>query len=143
MPLEDLYQDLILDHGTKPRNFKDLEHFSHQAEGFNPLCGDQVSLKLHIDEQTRQIKVVGFQGVGCAISIAAASLMTECLKNKTIEEAQAQFEHFQAWILNGEIDQSDPRLGKLEALKGVKKFPARVKCATLAWHALAQALKDA
>ena len=151
MSLEDLYQDLILDHGTKPRNFKNLEHFSHEAEGFNPLCGDKVSLKLQVNSND-QIQAACFQGAGCAISMAAASLMTEFLKNKTIQEAQAQFEFFQAWILcpessnnqnNTEVQETKTRLGKLEALSGVKKFPARVKCATLAWHTLAQALKNA
>ncbi|MFM8453926.1 MAG: Fe-S cluster assembly sulfur transfer protein SufU [Gammaproteobacteria bacterium] len=141
MSLEDLYQDLILDHGTKPRNFVDLPVYTHHAEGFNPLCGDKVELKLVVNTQDQTIEAACFQGSGCAIAVASGSLMTEYLKGKSLKEAQIFFESFQAWLL-GQADQKEAdKFGKLEALAGVKQFPARVKCATLAWHAFLQAIK--
>jgi len=132
-----LYQELIIDHGTRPKNFRKQENPSVEAEGYNPLCGDKIELFLQIDED--KIKEATFQGQGCAISTASASLMTEILIGKTIEEAMQLFQNFQILMTNSEP--FTPELGKLVALKGVRAFPMRVKCATLAWHTLHAALK--
>ena len=131
--LSDLYQEVILDHNRRPRNFRVLEHATHQAEGYNPLCGDRLSLFLTLDGDV--ITDVGFQGSGCAISKASASLMTESVKGKTLAEAQALFERFQRMI-TGSSEPAPADLGKLNVLAGVRQFPVRVKCATLAWHTL-------
>lgn len=135
--LRDLYQETIVDHARRPRNFGPLPEASHQAEGFNPLCGDRLTLRL---------KVVGgliedarFEGVGCAISTASASLMTEALKGLNEQQAEALFLGFHS-MLTGGIPVSGSVLGKLEVLTGVREFPSRIKCATLAWHALHAAL---
>jgi nitrogen fixation protein NifU and related proteins len=143
MDLRELYQDIILDHGRHPRNFRKIEHPTHFAHGHNPLCGDRVTVYLSLDGN--RITDVAFQGRGCAISTAAASLMTEVLKGKTVEEARALFAQFHARVTGGEPKALTEPLAeeaeRLEPLTGVKAYPARVKCATLSWHALEAALK--
>ena len=144
MDLRELYQDIILDHGRHPRNFRTIEQPTHFAQGYNPLCGDRVTVYLTLDGD--RIADVSFQGRGCAISTAAASLMTEVLKGKTIADARALFEQFHARVTGGERAEelSEPlaeEMNRLEPLTGVKAYPARVKCATLSWHALEAALK--
>jgi nitrogen fixation protein NifU and related proteins len=139
----ELYQDIILDHGRHPRNFRALEHPSHFAHGHNPLCGDRVTVFLELDGD--RIKDVSFEGRGCAISTASASLMTEILKGKTLKEAEALFKQFHG-SLTGE-DAAVPagledEMDRLAPLMGVRAYPARVKCATLAWHAFEAALKS-
>lgn len=135
--LQDLYQEVILDHNRRPRNFRPLEG-GRQAEGYNPLCGDRFTVYLHIDNGT--IKDVSFQGSGCAISKASASLMTEIVKGKSIDEAKATFDLFQKMI-TGPADAPAEHLGKLTVLAGVRQFPVRVKCASLAWHTLKSAVE--
>jgi nitrogen fixation protein NifU and related proteins len=135
--LNDLYQEVILDHNRRPRNFRVLERPSHRAEGFNPLCGDQLSLSLRIDGDT--IADIGFQGSGCAISKASASLMTDAIKGKSVDEANALFERFHSMVTTPPA-QSVESMGKLSVLAGVREFPVRVKCASLAWHTLKAAL---
>ncbi|HAC33701.1 MAG TPA: SUF system NifU family Fe-S cluster assembly protein [Gammaproteobacteria bacterium] len=142
MDLRELYQDLIVDHNKRPRNFGKLDDATYFAEGFNPLCGDQVTVYVHLDGE--QISKVQFEGEGCAISTASASLMTEALVGKTISEADALFELFHQ-ILVGELELDDEKtqqLGKLAVLTGVKAYPSRVKCATLAWHTCQGALHN-
>ncbi len=144
MESRELYQDIILDHGRKPRNFHAMEHPSHFAHGHNPLCGDRVTVYLAIDGD--KIKDVSFEGRGCAISTASASLMTEVLKGKTLAEAEELFKAFHAEVTGGEVPAVEERLqddfDRLAPLEGVKAYPARVKCATLAWHAFEAALKN-
>ena len=135
--LRDLYQEVILDHNRRPRNFGALPSANHQAEGYNPLCGDKVTVFL--DLEGGRIQNLSFQGAGCAISTASASLMTEALKGRTAEEARQLFQDFQGLVTKGE-DSED--LGKLAVFSGVREFPMRVKCATLAWHTLLAALDD-
>lgn len=135
--LRELYQEVIVDHNRSPRNFKILTHATHHAEGFNPLCGDKLTLYLMIENNL--IKEATFQGSGCAISTASASLMTEALIGKTIIEAEKLFTLFHDTLLATD-HQSPELLGKLTVLLGVKEFPSRVKCATLAWHTLEAAL---
>jgi nitrogen fixation NifU-like protein len=135
--LTDLYQQVILDHSRSPRNFRTLDPVDRQAEGTNPLCGDQISLHLQMDGD--RIKDVGFQGSGCAISKASASIMTECLKGRTVEEVKTMFERVHHMVTTGQQDGQD--LGKLAVFTGVHKFPARVKCAMLPWHAVLAALE--
>ncbi len=137
--LRAIYQEVILDHYRKPRNFHPLDGANQQANGHNPLCGDQVSVFLEIDDGL--VKDVSFQGAGCAISTASASLMTEEVKGRTIEEARALFDRFHK-MMTSDDDGERADLGKLEALSGVKQIPIRVKCATLAWHTLKAALDD-
>jgi nitrogen fixation NifU-like protein len=135
--LRDLYQEVILDHNRHPRNFGTLDDANRKAEGYNPLCGDRIDLTLKVEDG--RVRDIAFQGSGCAISTASASLMTEALKGKTVEEADELFRSFHEMLTTGEG--GDPeRLGKLAALAGVREFPIRVKCATLAWHALQSAL---
>ena len=144
MESRELYQDIILDHGRKPRNFHGMEHPSHFAHGHNPLCGDRVTVFLEIDGD--KIKNVSFEGRGCAISTASASLMTEVLKGKTIDEARQLFVGFHAKVTGGAAQGLPEALEedaeRLEPLTGVKAYPARVKCATLPWHAFEAALKS-
>ena len=135
--LRDLYQEVILDHNRRPRNFGALPSANHQAEGYNPLCGDKVTVFL--DLQDGRIQDVAFQGAGCAISTASASLMTEALKGKTVEEVREIFQGFHDLVTTGEGEGSE-ELGKLAVFSGVREFPMRVKCATLAWHTLQAAL---
>jgi len=143
MDLRELYQDIILDHGRHPRNFRTIEQPTHFAQGHNPLCGDRVTIYLSLDGD--QITDAAFQGRGCAISTAAASLMTEVLKGKTVEEARTLFAQFHARVTGDEPIVLPESLAeeaeRLEPLTGVKAYPARVKCATLSWHALEAALK--
>ena len=134
--LRDIYQEVILDHYRKPRNFQALDGATREAKGHNPLCGDRISVYLMVDGGV--VEDVSFQGAGCAISTASASLMTEAVKGKTVEEARALFHGFHEMMTGEEGEASD--LGKLEALSGVRQIPIRVKCATLAWHTLKAAL---
>ena len=136
--LRDLYQEVILDHNKRPRNFRIIEQATHHADGVNPLCGDRVSVFL--DVQDGVIKDIAFQGAGCAISSASASLMTEALKGKSVVEVEHQFEAFHN-VVTGECD-CPKGLGKLGVLAGVRDYPSRVKCATLAWHAVRAALQE-
>jgi nitrogen fixation NifU-like protein len=137
--LSDLYQQVILDHNKKPRNFKKLESANHVAEGHNPLCGDQLTVYLELDGET--VKDVSFEGSGCAISKAAASMMTQSVKGKSREEAEQLFQEFHRMV-KGELDaELDPNsLGRLKIFAGVRDYPARVKCASLSWHTLHAAL---
>jgi nitrogen fixation NifU-like protein len=138
--LATLYQDLILDHNRAPRNYRSLDHANRKAEGHNPLCGDRLTLWL--DVAADRIRDVGFQGSGCAISRASASLMTTAVKGKTKAEAEELFDRFQR-LVTGSLEPSEaPSLGKLAAFAGVAEFPVRVKCATLSWHALRAALQQ-
>lgn len=137
--LNDLYQEVILDHNRRPRNFHPLEAASHTAEGYNPLCGDRLTLYLKVDDGV--IADVSFQGSGCAISKASASMMTDALKGKTVADAQALFDRFHRMVTTAP-DQAVEDLGKLSALAGVREFPVRVKCASLAWHTLKAALEQ-
>ena len=131
--LRDLYQQIIIDHSQHPHNFCPLEQASHKKEGFNPLCGDKITL--YVNEKSGLITDICFQGAGCAISTASASLMTDAIKNKTIEEALEVFTEFQKLITTGKADHPE-KLGKLSVLAGVVEFPMRIKCATLPWHTL-------
>jgi len=134
--LQDLYQEVILDHNRRPRNFRALDA-GRKAEGFNPLCGDRLMVYLSVNDGV--ITDVSFQGSGCAISKASASLMTEAVKGKTVAEAQTLFERFQQMI-TASSDAPVASLGKLDVLAGVRQFPVRVKCASLAWHTLRAAV---
>jgi nitrogen fixation NifU-like protein len=137
---QDLYQELILDHNKRPRNRRPLADASHEAEGYNPLCGDRVTIHARVKEGV--IQEATFEGSGCAISTASASLMTEAMTGKTVQEADALFERFHDLITHhGEVSKNGPALGKLAAFSGVGQYPARVKCATLAWHTLKSALE--
>ena len=137
--LSDLYQEVILDHNKTPRNFRAVEGATHSGLGHNPLCGDQLALYVKVEGGV--IREIGFQGKGCAISKASASLMTEAVKGRSTEEAEALFARFHD-LLTGPPDvKADARsFGKLAVFSGVREFPARVKCATLAWHTLHTAL---
>jgi nitrogen fixation NifU-like protein len=138
--LRDLYQEVILDHSKKPRNFRRMEAADRTAEGFNPLCGDRVTVFVTLEGG--KVKDISFQGSGCAISTASASMMTERLKGKTPEEAEKIFERFHDLVTGkGGAAGAAPELGKLAAFSGVCEFPIRVKCATLVWHALRAALE--
>jgi nitrogen fixation NifU-like protein len=139
MELNDLYRDVILDHNRRPRNFGPLESADATAEGFNPLCGDRLTLRLNLADDT--IRDIRFEGQGCAISTASASLMTEAVKGKTRGEALALFERVHKLLTDDAAGAED--LGKLAALSGVREYPARVKCASLCWHTLASALEAA
>jgi nitrogen fixation NifU-like protein len=138
MDLSDLYQDIIIDHNRAPRNFRRIEPATRQAEGFNPLCGDKLTVYLKLDGD--RVEDVSFEGSGCAISVASASLMTDTLKGKTQAEAEALFNDMHA-LLTGQSDEAPERLGKLAALAGVRDYPSRVKCATLCWHTVQAALE--
>ena len=143
MDLRELYQDIILDHGRRPRNFRAIAHPTHKAQGHNPLCGDRVTV--YLDLAGDRIEDISFEGRGCAISTAAASLMTEVLKGKTVAEARELFAHFRARVTGEAGPPLEAPLAeemeRLEPLTGVKAYPTRVKCATLSWHALEAALK--
>ena len=138
--LQDLYQELILDHNRSPRNHRCIEDADRKAAGYNPLCGDRVTVYLSLNDDI--VEDISFEGSGCAISTAAASLMTQAIKGKRVEEAEALFEKFHRLVMDeaGYNEDKGPALGKLLALEGVKQFPARVKCATLVWHTLKAAL---
>jgi nitrogen fixation protein NifU and related proteins len=135
--LADLYQEVILDHNRRPRNFRVIDGATCQ-EGYNPLCGDR--LKVYVSVADGRIADVAFEGSGCAISKASASLMTEALKGRTLDEARGMFDAFQGMVTSP-LGSELPALGKLAALAGVREFPARVKCASLAWHTLRAALE--
>lgn len=138
--LDDLYQEVILDHNKSPRNFRVIEHADHRAEGYNPLCGDHVTVYVNLEEGV--IKDISFQGSGCAISKASASLMTAELKGKTAAQAEALFDNVHKMLTGAADDaQAAAAVGKLAILSGVCKFPARVKCASLAWHTVHSALQ--
>lgn len=139
MDLGDLYQQLILDHNARPRHFGVLQHPSHRAAGVNPLCGDQLDVTLMVDD-AGVITDVAFSGSGCAISKASASIMTECVKGKTCAQAEALFAHFHDMVAGDGLHGMAEPPPKLQAFSGVREFPARVKCATLAWHTLRAAL---
>jgi len=139
--LRDLYQELILDHGRRPRNFKPLEGATRSAEGYNPLCGDKVKIYVKMDGDV--IKDISFEGAGCAISTASASIMTETLKGKTRAQAEELFQTFHDLVTGQQAQLDAPELGKLAVFSGVSEFPIRVKCATLSWHTLRAALNGA
>ena len=136
--LSDLYQEILLEHNSKPHNFKTLEESNHSSDGYNPLCGDQISLALNVVDGV--IDDVGFQGTGCAISRASASMMTQSIKGQSLEKANEIFEafHFMITEPDGELDLDT--LGDLETLSGVNEYPTRIKCAILAWHTMKAAL---
>lgn len=138
--LRELYQELIIDHGRSPRNFGKLAEANHIKEGYNPLCGDK--LTLYIEEKNGKIERIFFEGAGCAISMASASLMTEKLKGKSYAEFSALFSEFHQLVTGGESQASQEKLGKLFVLAGVSEYPSRVKCATLAWHTCNACLND-
>ncbi len=135
--LQELYQELILEHSKAPRNFREMEAANHKAEGFNPLCGDHFTVYLNVEGDS--IRDISFQGSGCAISKASASMMTQSVKGKSMMEAEKLFEEFRGLVSGQPPAQSE--LGKLAVFSGVSKFPVRIKCATLAWHALHAAMK--
>jgi nitrogen fixation NifU-like protein len=137
--LRELYQELILDHCKRPRNFRPLAGGTRKVEGYNPLCGDRFTVYLELEND--RVKDIGFQGAGCAISMASASVMTESVKGKTRAEAEALFDSFHHLVTGKRLPSDQgPALGKLEVFSGVSEFPVRVKCATLAWHTLHAAL---
>lgn len=140
--VRDLYRDLILDHARNPRHFGKLPHTTHSAEGINPLCGDKLKLYLDVDAN-ETIRHAAFEGSGCAISVASASLLTDTVVGMRAEEAMAFFDAVTAQLSTSETQGAgNVDLGKLRALSGVREFPSRVKCATLAWHALKSALRQ-
>lgn len=140
MDSRDLYQEVILEHNKKPRNFRKIEHPTHQAEGYNPLCGDHLHVYLTVGANNI-VEDVAFVGDGCAISKASASMMTTALKGKTVEEAETLFDQFHR-LIKGELnpDKDKNILGKLAIFSGIWHFPARVKCASLSWHTVHGAL---
>jgi nitrogen fixation protein NifU and related proteins len=137
--LRDLYQEVILDHSKRPRNFRALPDANRRADGYNPLCGDRETVYLRVDGDV--VSDASFQGSGCAISTASASMMTESVKGKSRAEVEALFERFRD-LITGEAPASaeSPDLGKLEVFSGVREYPVRIKCATLPWHAMKAAL---
>ena len=139
--LSELYQQVILDHNKKPRNFRKLETVNHSAEGYNPLCGDQLTVYLQLENDA--VKDVSFEGSGCAISKAAASMMTQAVKGKTRKQAEELFKEFHSMV-TGELDEETEQnnLGNLKIFAGVRDFPVRVKCATLPWHTMHAALNQ-
>ena len=139
MDLADLYRDVIIDHNRKPRNFRKIPPPCRHAEGLNPLCGDKLQVYLKLDDQDR-IEDIAFEGSGCAISVASASLMTEALRGRSRAEAEALFEHIHA-MLTGREEPDPGAIGKLTALAGVREYPSRVKCASLCWHTAHSALE--
>jgi nitrogen fixation protein NifU and related proteins len=139
MELNELYRDVILDHNRRPRNFGGLDPADASVEGFNPMCGDRLTVRLKLDED--RISDIRFEGQGCAISTASASLMTEAVKGRTRDEALRLFDRVHQLLTDDAAPPAD-ELGKLAALSGVREFPARVKCASLCWHTLASALQS-
>jgi nitrogen fixation protein NifU and related proteins len=138
--LSELYQQVILDHNKKPRNFRKLEGANRQADGHNPLCGDQLTVYLQFEDGV--VKDISFEGSGCAISKASASMMTQSLKGKSVDDAEVLFTEFHRMV-TGELDEAaaDHHLGRLTIFAGVREFPARVKCASLSWHTMHAALR--
>ena len=143
MDLKDLYQDIILEHGKNPRNFGKCDGHNHTAKGYNPLCGDQVEIYLKVDKE-KNVNEVSFEGSGCAISMASTSIMTELVKGKSLDIAKEIINEFFNMIKSGSEmkskDLNDDQKIKIMSLSGVKKYPMRVKCATLSWHTLISAL---
>lgn len=137
--LDDLYQEVIIDHSKSPRNFGPIDGATHRAEGYNPLCGDHFTIYLNLRDG--KVERAAFSGNGCAISTSSASLMTEAVRGLPTEEALALFDRVHA-LATGQDDPGGPDLGKLEAFAGVQNFPMRVKCATLAWHTLKAAVRN-
>lgn len=139
--INELYQQLILEHNKSPRNFRTIEHADKTAEGFNPLCGDHYTIFLNLKDD--RVADVSFQGAGCAISKASASMMTTAIKGATVEEVEALFQKFHA-VVTGKLatEEEIEELGSLGALAGVAEFPARIKCASLAWHAMHSVLHE-
>jgi len=137
--LRDLYQDVILEHSKSPRNYRELPEANHKAEGFNPLCGDRFTVYVTMDGDA--IRDISFQGSGCAISKASASMMTQIVKGKSAAEAEKLFDSFHRLVTGQAHANGDANLGKLAVFSGVSEYPARVKCATLAWHTLHAALE--
>lgn len=137
--LSELYQQVILDHNKKPRNFRKLETANHRADGYNPLCGDQLTIYMKLEDDL--VTDVGFEGSGCAISKASASMMTQAVKGKRKEQAEKLFKEFHSMV-TGELDEENEEntLGNLKIFAGVREFPVRVKCATLPWHTMHAAL---
>ena len=136
--LSDLYQEILLEHNSKPRNFRRVEDANSTAEGYNPLCGDQITLYLKVVDDV--VEDVGFQGVGCAISRASASMMTQSIKGRSLEEAQFIFNAFHDMLTHPDAEPDYDTLGDLETLAGVNEYPTRIKCAVLAWHTMRSAL---
>lgn len=132
--LKDLYQEVIVDHNRSPRNFGKLENSDRRLEGFNPLCGDRLTLYMNLEND--RISEITFDGSGCAISVASASLMTEAMKGKTVDEAEEIFNRFHDLVTADLVEVDFDKFGKLAALAGVRDYPTRVKCATLCWHTL-------
>ena len=139
--LSELYQQVILDHNKKPRNFRKLEHANHSAEGFNPLCGDHLTVYVNLTDDS--VREIAFEGSGCAISKAAASMMTQAVKGKNREQIEKLFKEFHSMV-TGELDEENDEnhLGNLKIFAGVRDFPVRVKCATLPWHTMHAALNN-
>ena len=135
--LHDLYQEVVIDHGRRPHNFRELPGATHKADGYNPLCGDRLTLYLQVEDGV--VVDASFQGSGCAISTASASLMTDHLKGKTPEAAEVIFKQFHDLLTRDDAGETDA-LGKLTVLGGVRDYPTRIKCATLAWHTLQAAM---
>ncbi len=138
--LREIYQEVILDHYRKPRNYAALAEANRKAGGYNPLCGDRMTVYLIVEDG--MVKEATFEGAGCAISTASASLMTEAVKGKPAAEVKALFERFRGMLTDAPDLDDDEDLGKLEALAGVRQVPVRIKCATLAWHTLKAALES-
>jgi nitrogen fixation protein NifU and related proteins len=138
MDLKDLYRDIIVDHNRHPRNFREMPQADRRADGFNPLCGDKLTMFVQLDGE--RIADVSFHGSGCAISVASASLLTESVKGKTMAEAEQLFQQMHQLLTREDAGIDVASLGKLGALSGVREFPARVKCASLCWHTLDAAL---
>jgi nitrogen fixation protein NifU and related proteins len=139
--LSELYQQVILDHNKKPRNFRKLESANHSAEGYNPLCGDHLTVYLNLENDA--VKEVSFEGSGCAISKAAASMMTQAVKGKRKQDAEALFAAFHRMVTAEDYeDKPEEELGNLKIFEGVREFPVRVKCATLPWHTMHAALNN-
>lgn len=136
--LSDLYQEILLEHNRRPRNFRNLDDATHQADGFNPLCGDQISLQLKVGDG--KVDDVGFQGHGCAISRASASLLTQAVKGGTPDDAMAMFHEFHRMLTEPDAELDYDLLGDLEMLAGVIAYPTRIKCAILPWHTLKAAM---
>lgn len=139
-PLADLYQELVIDHSKRPRNFGGLEAPCESRQGYNPLCGDRLRLDVRVKDG--KVEAISFVGEGCAISQASASLMTEAVKGLTVEQARNLFSRMHLLFTEGDASVPTEELGKLSALSGVWEFPSRVKCASLAWHTLRSALED-
>lgn len=137
--LRELYQEIVFDHNRNPRNFRPIENADRKIEGYNPLCGDRITLYLKLENG--RIADIGFQGQGCAISTASASLMTEIVKGKTLTEAEKLFMTFHAIVTGQDERLKLEELGKLAVLAGVRQYPSRIKCATLPWHSLEAAIK--